>query len=159
MQEDPHPFKYWQEQRPVSVAIHGTAESVNAAFRRAVEDAASDAIQERGKFAMALTSGPALEAARALSAADIDWSKVHAFFADERCVPLDSDSSNFKAIDQALLSRVAIPRENIHTISGSKSASLEATTYEVELRCQPSDVLPLDASGMPPSPLALSMLD
>jgi 6-phosphogluconolactonase len=41
------------------------------------------------------------------------------FFADERVVPLEHEDSNFKANNDALFSKVPIPRENIHTIDTS----------------------------------------
>lgn len=37
---------------------------------------------------------------------DVDYSKWHVFFADERCVPLDSDDSNYKACKEALFDHV-----------------------------------------------------
>lgn len=53
-----------------------------------------------------------------LKDADIDWSKVHLFWVDERCVPLDSGESNHKLAQetflQPLIEAGKLPKENIH---------------------------------------------
>jgi 6-phosphogluconolactonase len=65
---------------------------------------------------------------------DIDWKQVHVFWADERCVPEYHEESNFKLAVDALLSRVAIPRENIHRIKGEDGPECAAEEYDRELR-------------------------
>lgn len=37
---------------------------------------------------------------------DVDYAKWHVFFADERCVPLEHDDSNYKACKEALFDHV-----------------------------------------------------
>ena len=39
----------------------------------------------------------------------IDWSRVHLFFGDERCVPATHDDSNYKMATQAMIEHIAIP--------------------------------------------------
>ena len=46
----------------------------------------------------------------------IDWGNVHFFFGDERCVPPDSDDSNFKMAQNALFAKTPTPVSNIHRI-------------------------------------------
>ncbi|MDP4008781.1 MAG: 6-phosphogluconolactonase [Candidatus Peregrinibacteria bacterium] len=50
--------------------------------------------------------------------ADINWSKVHIFMVDERCVPVTSEESNFKGIYEKFLRELVatgkLPEENIH---------------------------------------------
>jgi 6-phosphogluconolactonase len=59
----------------------------------------------------------------------------HVFYVDERVVPLDHVDSNHKLAQDALYSKVPIPRENIHTIDESLLDDLEelSDAYEKEL--------------------------
>ena len=50
----------------------------------------------------------------------IEWSKVHLYWGDERCVPPSDDQSNYKMTVTHLLSKIAIPEENIHRIEGER---------------------------------------
>lgn len=47
-------------------------------------------------------------------AGEIDWSRVHVFFGDERNVPVDHPDSNEGQAREALLNYVPIPEDNIH---------------------------------------------
>lgn len=89
-----------------------------------------------GVARIVLTGGGAgigvLERVRELGA-DIDWSKVHVFFGDERNVPSTHEDSNERQAREALLNHVDIPAENIHgfglgTISMSDSAQAYGDT-------------------------------
>jgi 6-phosphogluconolactonase len=65
----------------------------------------------------------------------IDWSKVHLFWSDERFVPLTDSECNFAMASQALISRVRIPRENVHRIPVDLAIPEEAANaYESQLR-------------------------
>jgi len=46
----------------------------------------------------------------------LPWDKIHLFWVDERCVPYDSQWSNYKLAVDTFLARVAIPKQNIHRI-------------------------------------------
>ena len=64
----------------------------------------------------------------------VEWSRVHLFFGDERCVPAKHPESNYAMVNDALISRVPIPANNVHRIIGEGSASEHALAYENELR-------------------------
>lgn len=49
----------------------------------------------------------------------IDWSKVHLFWGDERYVPEDDDERNEKQTREALLDHVDIPARNVHAMAAS----------------------------------------
>ncbi|MBS1494881.1 MAG: 6-phosphogluconolactonase [Bacteroidetes bacterium] len=63
----------------------------------------------------------------------VDWSKVHFFWGDERCVPPDSDESNYKMTKDFLLDKINIPPENIHRIRGEDEPNEEAKRYSDEI--------------------------
>ena len=64
----------------------------------------------------------------------IDWRGVHLFWGDERCVPPDHPESNYRMVQEALLSRINISPANIHRMVGEKEPRVAANEYEEELR-------------------------
>jgi 6-phosphogluconolactonase len=64
----------------------------------------------------------------------VDWSQVHLFFGDERCVPPEHPDSNYSMVYEALILKVPIPAKNVHRIIGEGNAKENALGYENELR-------------------------
>ena len=64
----------------------------------------------------------------------VDWSRVHFFWGDERCVSPDDPQSNFGEADKLLLDRVNIPPGNVHRVFGESDPDQESVRYEAELR-------------------------
>jgi 6-phosphogluconolactonase len=92
-----------------------------------------------GRIALALSGGTTPGRLYSLLATPtyrdaVDWSSLHLFWADERCVPPDHPSSNFKLVRDALLSQVALPEGNIHRIIGEAGPERAARLYEEDLR-------------------------
>lgn len=113
-------------------------EVAQAAAARFVE-LGQAAIAERGQFTVALAGGSTPKRAYELLASEeyknqLDWSKVHIFFGDERAVPPDDAESNYRMANEALLSRVALPLKNIHRMNGIGDAISNARLYEDEMR-------------------------
>jgi 6-phosphogluconolactonase len=50
---------------------------------------------------------------------EIDWSKVHVYWGDERFVPADDDERNDKQAREALLDHVGIPATNVHAMAAT----------------------------------------
>lgn len=78
-----------------------------------------EAIQAKGFFTGVLSGGSTPRVLYTLLACNqyrdqISWSKVHVFWGDERCVPPTHPESNFRMASESLLSKVPIPKENIH---------------------------------------------
>jgi 6-phosphogluconolactonase len=65
-----------------------------------------------------------------LAEVDYRWPEVDVLFTDERCVPPDHPDSNFRMVEEALLSRID-PRPSIHRMPGE---SCDADVHEVMLR-------------------------
>lgn len=59
----------------------------------------------------------------------INWSKVHFYWGDERCVPPTDEQSNYKMTVDHLFSKIAVPRSNIHRILGESDPVSEAMRY------------------------------
>jgi 6-phosphogluconolactonase len=109
-----------------------------AAARQVVEHAQT-AIDARGLASIALSGGSTprdlhLKLSSPPLVGQLDWSNVHVFFGDERCVPPEDERSNFRMAEETLLSRVPIPREHIHRMRGELPPREAADAYERELR-------------------------
>jgi 6-phosphogluconolactonase len=121
------------------IRIFEDAEAVARAAAGEFRHRAAVAVAERGRFTVVLSGGstPRLlfrELAGA-AAGDLPWEKVHLFWGDERTVPPDHSASNFRMVQEELLSRVAVPAANIHRIRGEDpDPAAAATDYEAELR-------------------------
>lgn len=100
-----------------------------------IEREADVAIFERGEFRIALSGGntprPVYEA---LATHRDAWKKWIFTFGDERCVPPDSDQSNYRMAKEALFDRVSIPAENVLRIRGEAEPAAAAREYEGALR-------------------------
>jgi 6-phosphogluconolactonase len=98
-----------------------------------------EAIAARDRWTVALAGGgtpkPIYQRlADAGYAQRIDWSLVHVFFGDERCVPPDDSRSNYRMAREALLDFVPLPAGNVHRVRGEDDPALAALAYEQEIR-------------------------
>ena len=100
---------------------------------------AQDAIRTRGKFSAALSGGSTPRDLFTFLAthefsSQVDWSRAHLFWSDERSVPPDHPDSNFQMARTALISHVPIPAENVHRIRAEIAPEDAAREYEETLR-------------------------
>lgn len=87
---------------------------------------ARQAIQLAGRFTVALSGGSTPKALYTRLAAPgfaerISWNRVHLFWGDERCVPPDHPESNYRMVEETLISKIQIPHENVHRMAGEKT--------------------------------------
>jgi 6-phosphogluconolactonase len=76
----------------------------------------------------------------------LPWEKVQLFWVDERCVPPDSEQSNYKLASDTFISEVAIPAQNIHRVQTERSDSKAvAKHYESTMR----DIFDLQQNQLP----------
>ncbi len=80
-----------------------------------------------------------------LAALRFDWSRVHLFWVDERCVPPGDPASNYKLAKDWLLPGAHIPERNIHRIAGEIAPKEAAHRYADEIR----RFFKVDAGEMP----------
>ncbi len=64
----------------------------------------------------------------------IDWSKVHVFWGDERCVPPDDPDSNYHMTRETLLDHIPLLPDQIHRIRGEADPADAAAEYEKLLK-------------------------
>ena len=61
--------------------------------------------------------------------ADVDWSPMHFFWGDERCVPHSDSESNFGEAHRLFLDAANIPAGNVHPVSGEIDPAAAAQEY------------------------------
>ena len=97
--------------------IFNSPQAVAEAF--AAEFAAM--VNETQKLSVALSGGSTPKILFDLLAekyANLDWSKVHFYWGDERCVPPSDAESNYKMTVDHLISKIDMPAANIHRVKG-----------------------------------------
>jgi 6-phosphogluconolactonase len=111
---------------------------VEEAARRIVS-AADRADQQGQLFALFLSGGSTPRALYQLLAGEqwrgqIDWANVELYFGDERCVPPDHPESNFRMVNEALISKVPIPASQVFRIRGEIDPNEAAKEYGLILK-------------------------
>jgi len=95
------------------------------------------AISKTGRFHVALSGGSTPETLYSTLVTghgpQVDWSKVHFFFGDERCVPASHSESNFGRANASLFLPLQIPPAHIHPMNGEENPDTAAREYEKTL--------------------------
>lgn len=120
----------------MNVQIFDTPDDLARAAARDFAEKAAAAIDERGRFSVALAGGSTPKNTYEILARDyasvVDWPSVHVFFGDERTVPPDHEDSNYRTAKEALLDHV--PVGSVHPMRGDLPPEEAASSYEEALR-------------------------
>lgn len=109
--------------------------SLIAGAAETIAEAANAAIEARGRFTIALSGGNTPRPVyQRLASSALDWSRVHVFFGDERCVSPRDARSNYHMAKLALLDRVPIPSENVLRMRGEDPPETAAEAYAIDMR-------------------------
>jgi len=122
-----------------------------AAARHAVE-AADAALDERGRFTLAVSGGGTPQRFfEELTHRPLPWRSIHVFQVDERVAPAGHPDRNLTGLSRYLLERVPIPAANVHAMP-VEAADLDAGAdgYAAGLRevCGPEGILDLVHLGL-----------
>jgi 6-phosphogluconolactonase len=100
--------------------------------------AGREAIAARNRFTVALSGGSTPKSLYSLLAArhaNFDWSHTYLLFGDERHVPPDHPDSNYRMVNESLLTKVQIPAANVFRVKAEKpDAQAAAADYDAQLR-------------------------
>lgn len=92
------------------------------------------ALASSGRFAVALSGGSTPKRLYQILGSDLrarfPWERVYWFWGDERCVPHDAANSNYRMVQEAMLSRAPVPEANIHPVPTSLAPDEAARAYE-----------------------------
>ncbi|KFM28048.1 putative 6-phosphogluconolactonase 1 [Auxenochlorella protothecoides] len=140
----------------VSVVIHETSDHAAKGLADLVAQASAAAIKAHGAFTVALSGGSLVKSLAPLAdRSDIDFSRWHVLFADERNVAHDSPDSNLLAAREGLLSKIPVPAKQVLAIREGVGAALAATHYAGLLLNLGPGVLPVTDDGQPRIDLVL----
>lgn len=115
--------------------IRETAQEVAGLCAEYVLEQLSAALHSQTHVTIAISGGSTPRPLfAALAEADFDWSNVHIFWVDERCVPPTDDQSNFKLANDTLLRPANIRPENVHRIYGEIEPGQASARYAAEIQ-------------------------
>ncbi len=103
------------------ISIYADAAKLARAAARRFANLAEVFTNDAGRFTVALSGGSTPKAmfevlAGKPFASALPWASIYFFWGDERCVPPDHADSNYRMANEALLSKVPVPRENVFRI-------------------------------------------
>lgn len=146
----PHAFHYADKEVDANVVQFANADAGAQGIGRLVQQAAEDAIKQKGSFTLVLSGGSLLKGLTPLAGIKgMDWSKWHIFYVDERNVAHSNSDSTHKGTKEAFLNKVQIPAENIHAIKEGFSVKDAATEYAGQILHLPESVIPKSAARLP----------
>jgi 6-phosphogluconolactonase len=94
---------------------------------------ANQSIATRGRFLAALSGGSTPMRLYELLGNQfqnkVDWSSVHFFWGDERCVPVDDAGNSYGQTKKVLFDKINIPDENIHRVLSELEPDSAARDY------------------------------
>ncbi|MGE5237462.1 MAG: 6-phosphogluconolactonase [Chloroflexota bacterium] len=113
-------------------------EEISRYLAREWQGIATMSIEERGRFAAALSGGNTpthfYAALPGLTSAAL-WNNTHLFMVDERFVPRDDKASNYRMMRETLLDNVPIPESNVHAVITERvTLTGAAENYEQDIR-------------------------
>ena len=114
-----------------AIQLAVAADPEEAAVRAAAALAA--AARTGGSISLAGSNTPRRSYELLAAEPGIDWSQVHIWFGDERCVPPDDPESNYRMAHETLISRIDIPAANVHRIRGEDDPAAAADAYSREI--------------------------
>lgn len=99
----------------------------------------ADAVEQRGRFTIALSGGSTPKSLYHLLAtnarASLPWDRMFFFFGDERHVPPTDAESNYRMADETLLSKIPVAASNVFRIPAENpDAAAAASAYDDILR-------------------------
>jgi 6-phosphogluconolactonase len=128
------------------IRCYGSVDEQVEAAARLIAEHIQQHIDERGKCRLALAGGntprPVYQRlAQTDLAQTIDWTQVHIFWGDERCVPPDDAASNYRLASDALLAHVPLVTGQVHRIEVERGPESAARHYAHILGSEPLDVV------------------
>jgi 6-phosphogluconolactonase len=113
------------------VQLTVAADHEDAARRAAAAMAA--AARTGGSLSLAGSNTPRRAYGLLAATPGIDWSHVHLWFGDERCVPPGDPESNYRMARESLIAHIDIPAGNVHRVRGEDDPDAAAAAYASEI--------------------------
>lgn len=118
--------------------IFPTPSELSEAFALELTGLIGESVKRKEKYTIALSGGNTPQLLFSVLAekytGSVDWTFVHFFWVDERCVSPDDPESNYGTAHRLLLNRIGIPDSCIHRIRGEEDPVKEAVRYSHEIQ-------------------------
>jgi 6-phosphogluconolactonase len=112
-----------------------TAQEASEACATHIAMRLEDALSGEGDATLAVSGGETPRRMfEALARSQLDWSRVHIFWVDERAVPPTSPLSNYRMVEESLIRPARIPRRNVHRIAGELHPETAAQRYVQDIQ-------------------------
>ena len=115
--------------------VYKNADELSQAVAKWIADDIAATLKRQDRFTIALSGGSTPKLLHKILAAppykdQIDWTKLHIFWGDERDVPFTDDRNNAKMACDTLLNFVPVPPSQIHVMRTDIPAEESAAEYE-----------------------------
>ena len=123
----------------VEIRVLTTPQELFEAAAEEVVQAAKEAVEQRGRFTIALPGGSTPKSLFNLLATNartvLPWDRTFFFWGDERHVPPTDPDSNYRMAEETMLSRIPVAAGNVFRIPAENpDAAAGAEAYEQTLR-------------------------
>jgi 6-phosphogluconolactonase len=119
----------------MELQVYSDAQQLSVAAAKWIAGLIAETLKVRDRFTIALSGGSTPKLLHKILAAppykdQIDWSKMHIFWGDERAVPFEDDRNNAKMAYDTLLNFVPVPPSQIHVMRTDIGPEESAAEYE-----------------------------
>jgi 6-phosphogluconolactonase len=119
----------------MELQVYSDAQQLSQAAAKWIAGLIAKTLKVRDRFTIALSGGSTPKLLHKILAAapykdQIDWSKLHIFWGDERAVPFEDDRNNAKMAYDTLLNFVPVPPSQIHVMRTDIGPEESAIEYE-----------------------------
>ena len=115
--------------------VYKNADELSQAVASWMAGSIADTLKKQDRFTIALSGGSTPRLLHKILAAppykdQIEWSKLHVFWGDERDVPFEDDRNNARMAYDTLLNFVPVPPYHIHKMRTDIAPEASALEYE-----------------------------
>lgn len=115
--------------------IYKNPDELSQAVAKWIAGNIADTLKKQDRYTIALSGGSTPKLLHKILAAppykdQIEWSKLHVFWGDERAVPFEDDRNNAKMAYDTLLNLVPVPAAQIHVMRTDIGPVESAAEYE-----------------------------
>ncbi len=115
--------------------VYESAEAASEACARKVLELLGRALSTQPRATIAVSGGTTPKRMFAeMAQSGFDWTNVHLFWVDERCVAPTDSQSNYKLAKEHFIDAARFPAANIHRIQGELAPAAAADLYAADIR-------------------------
>jgi 6-phosphogluconolactonase len=115
--------------------VYESADAASAACATKVLELLGDALSAQPRASIAVSGGTTPKRMFAdMAKSGFDWTNVHLFWVDERCVPPTDSESNYKLAKDHFIDAARFPAANVHRIQGELAPTDAANLYAADIR-------------------------